>query len=68
MFKELKRKEDEKTIKEAMYLLVHECSEHKKCVNCKLYGEGLESNCILDHPPAVWDIDTIITKMFHMKH
>lgn len=68
MFKGLKRNEDKETISKALYMLSLECAQHKRCDTCKLYGEGLESYCILDHPPATWDIETITTKMFHVKH
>lgn len=51
------RKEDTEAIKRAVALAKIECQEHHLCKQCKLYSEY---DCVLDKPPAHWDIDEIL--------
>lgn len=53
----LKRKEDKLNVQKALLLLQLECDRNKKCETCRLYKNY---SCLLESPPAIYDIDEII--------
>lgn len=51
------RKEDIQAIHRAVALAKHECQEHQLCKGCRLYKNH---DCILNKPPAHFEVEEII--------
>ena len=54
------RKEDEQAIKRAIAILKVECQVHKNCNECRFYHATRFGDCVLDRPPANYDIEEIL--------
>ena len=59
------REVDIKAITTAIKIISTICGEHRMCAGCPFEREDKDGyfDCILDKPPAEWDVDTI-TKCF----
>lgn len=53
------RKEDIQAIKRAVALAKIECQEHVLCKQCRLFKDY---GCVLDKPPAHFDVDEILER------